>query len=272
MRYSKPHMFEALKDHVLEEIIEPANVNHPRLSKGGPIRVFRMGLPDTNIYSSFLFFTPIGISIGGDIKLGAPTNHRGIWSDYSYGLEWFASDLDEHYLCSKFFSTVWQRELAAEWCRDHAREILEGHYDEKTERSALRDEVMVQKDEIQDCDRSLKEWEASDDPEKKTMMEPIESDRSDAVKALAEAEDKLRVARKELADKFERLAKGVEWEYYGDDAGRFRDALYDLGYSTDGDHCPGYDYPAMEAGWLSAIQKKFAELYAKRAESKVSVA
>lgn len=43
----------------------------------------------------------------------------------------------------------------------------------------------------------------------------------------------------------------------------FRTALRKLEYDTSGDIPPGVDFPLVEAGWLCAIQRKFAELWPK---------
>jgi len=49
-------------------------------------------------------------------------------------------------------------------------------------------------------------------------------------------------------------------QYQNLDAGHFHDALETAGYDIDGE-LPGEDFPRNTAGWLCALQQKFAELY-----------
>lgn len=44
------------------------------------------------------------------------------------------------------------------------------------------------------------------------------------------------------------------------DCGEFQRTLYDIEYEVEDE---GFEYPLKDAGWLCAIQQKFAELYSK---------
>jgi hypothetical protein len=113
MSYVKPGMKDALKNHVLEEV----------LPQTGEFRAFYLKEPGQGRVMSTLFvFTPEGIVIMGDLCPGGPKNQGSI-SDYNYGLAWFSSKLSERYLCSKFMTPVWQIEVAEGWVREHIEEI-----------------------------------------------------------------------------------------------------------------------------------------------------
>lgn len=191
-----PVMEKSLKDHVLEEI--PA----------GEFKAFWMRKPGTGNYAVLLVFTPAGIVVAGDIGLSTE-NNRGVVSDPGYGLDWFAGELGEDYLCSKFFRDVhWDRERAAEWCTAHAQEVLEGEHDSEA-------------------------WDG----------DPAET---------------LRKNRSLLARDFRVLTQALEScsveteDDFGRELRRLRHDFEDL---------PGRGYPSAQAGWLCAIQRRFAELH-----------
>jgi hypothetical protein len=85
------HMHESLKDHLLEEV--PA----------GELKAYWMRRPKTHpnhwTYSVLVVFTPVGILLGGDIRI---TRRASITSVPGYGEDWFGGYLDEQYLCEKF--------------------------------------------------------------------------------------------------------------------------------------------------------------------------
>lgn len=57
--------------------------------------------------------------------------------------------------------------------------------------------------------------------------------------------------------------KKVQDEWVTDWSDKRRDDLYDaiIEQGFDSESMPGYDYPLADAGWLCAIQQRFAELY-----------
>lgn len=98
--YIVQHMKESLKDHVLVEV------------PTGDIRTFYLKRPEkSRMMSALLIFSPEGIIICGDLRIG----DHGVVSDYGYGLDWFAGELGEDYLCSKFLKREWQSEVAMAW-------------------------------------------------------------------------------------------------------------------------------------------------------------
>jgi len=108
MSYVEPHMKAALDKHSLAEI--PC---------GGECRMFRMSKPNTRTYLVQILFTPEGIALMGDIRIGGG---NGIVSGHGYGFDWFCGELGEDYLCEKFLPKVWVPEHDAKWCREEAKE------------------------------------------------------------------------------------------------------------------------------------------------------
>lgn len=102
------HMKESIKDHVLEQVLDAEKF------KG-----FYLKPPDGGrMMSTLIIFHPEGITICGDLCPGL----HGNCSAYGYSLGWFAGKLSGSYLCEKFLEKSWQRELAAQWCKDEAQE------------------------------------------------------------------------------------------------------------------------------------------------------
>lgn len=91
------------------------------LVESGPVQAYYLKVPGQGrIDSVLLLFTPEGIAIQGDIT---PSHHGDTLgpdrvSSFKCHLEWFAKDLSEDYLCSKFLSKVWVREYAEQELRD----------------------------------------------------------------------------------------------------------------------------------------------------------
>lgn len=129
MSYVKHHMTRALSRHRLEQVSE---------------NVWRMRRPDSMGFRVLLTFNEEGIVIQGDIGLGEAQN--GICSRGGYGIGWFGKTLSEDYLCSKFLSKTWQREVAREdierWIeqaeddedRSNWKKLLEALGDETSEK------------------------------------------------------------------------------------------------------------------------------------------
>jgi len=204
--YVEDSMRELLEKHVLEEF--PA---------GDKIRAFMMKQPEeTRMLSMMILFTPEGIVIKGDL-CPRPGVCQGVISDFGYGIEWFGRRLTETYLCEKFMRHIWQKESAAEWCRDHAADVEAGEYDHEV--SVVRNLSDVTKEH-----------------------------------------------RQKLAARYKELANSVECDELM--------SMYDFGRELEElkyemcDGIPGWDYPLVDAGWLCAIQQRFAELYVEMMKEK----
>lgn len=260
MSYIDPHMTEFLKDHIIEELIDPAPIKLPRFKPGKVIQAFRCGRPDSWVYTTVLFFTPYGISISGDLMLGGKESPHGVWCP-GYDLEWFTKQrIDEDYLCSKFYRQVWQQEAAIQWCRDHAKRVRSGHedHDFKALQSASErfDEIVGS---LALLERDLKECADSASPETNEEIRHINAEKAELLKEREQIEKDLKGIREQYAAPFEELANDLDNGDVGD-VRQFAEELVERGYVLDG-YCPGYDYPLAEAGWLCALQKKFSELY-----------
>ena len=198
-RYSQPNMVDSLKDHVLTEYQSTERIRH-----------FRLAVPDGHRlqghYWVHLLFTPIGIVVGGDLLGRGAVGGGG----KDYGVDWFSCRLDEHYLCSKFFSDVWQKEVAVKDVRAIAKDHRDG------------------------------EW----DPSKLDGIPDI----------LAWREAKWRAFMR-IADDVEGLVIEEPFD--------FVETLRREGWRCDGGDVPGYDFPLNDAGWLCAIQQRFAQEYAR---------
>ena len=97
------HMHKSLARHEITEIhqsqrtwpvTEVMNVVPDQI-----IHAYRMRQPDSGYYSALIIFSPIGITIGGDIRI---LSQSSISSCAGYNEEWFGGHLDEDYLCGKF--------------------------------------------------------------------------------------------------------------------------------------------------------------------------
>ena len=86
--------------------------------------------------------------------------------------------------------------------------------------------------------------------------------------------DHIAELKKEAAEDHKPVENLEEWEELlndleGGEIGneRFHEALQDIDYDIEDE---GYDYPLNTAGWLCALQQRFAEEYAKFAPAQVS--
>ena len=131
MSYMQPWMAKELAEHELEEIAIEAFAVTNR------VRVFWMRKPGTGIYSVLLAFLPTGIALSGDLRIGS---HRGGAHAPGYGLDWFASELNEDYLCSKFLDETWQHEAAVENIRARIESAAE---DGETETASRWNDVLA---------------------------------------------------------------------------------------------------------------------------------
>lgn len=95
---------QSLADHYLQE-----------LESTPKVKMFYMRKPNTRAFSTLVTFHPEGITICGDF---APC-HRGVVSDYQYGLQWFSGRLGPDYLASKFLLKEWIPDYAATEIRSY---------------------------------------------------------------------------------------------------------------------------------------------------------
>lgn len=231
MSYATTQMREELKDHVLAQVLDTPDFRAFYLRSKHKLEYGR-------VMSTLFIFSPEGITICGDLRPDGPSGSAS-HSDYGYGLTWFSGNLSERYLCEKFMHEVWQRDVAAEECSEHADEIERGEHDDHF---AHNDELYR---EVVDA------FEAAD------LLSEIDPQRAEKIRTVS---NELAAMRHEKAEKYRELAATVAgWEF--DDTGRFYDLWSDLG--GDFEDLPGMDYKRKTAGWLCALQQKFAEEYAK---------
>lgn len=239
MSFVENHMRESMKDHVLQEI--PA----------GEFKAFYLKKHgDGMMGSCLILFTPEGVVICGD---RAPSRTgRGAITAFRYGLDWFASELYEDYLCSKFLDKEWVPEYAVDYCRQMVQEIRKGRQDDQEkELGSVSDERAGCVEDYQYLRGNRLEAPEDSAIWKKQLKELVEKMRPLTAK--------VKELREELAGKYEELADNVENWSYGIE--RFADDLQEIDrYSCD-DGVPGYGYPPSEAGWLCAIQQRFREVY-----------
>ena len=179
MSYIETHMREALKDHILVPLEVGEKVHAYYLRKPGEGRIM----------STLIVFTPEGIVLQGDLTPG----RNGNVSTFGYGPKWFSGQLSGGYLCEKFLSQAWVKDLAVE---------------------GLRYRIL--------------EWRREGELTK--------------AKARAAWED----------------TRGIPDDFEGPTE-TYRIFTEEMG--GDGSECPGYGYDPAEAGWLCAIQERFAQLY-----------
>jgi hypothetical protein len=238
-------MKESLANHVLEEI--PA---------GEKMQAFWMKKPERGrMMSTLLVFTPEGIVITGDLCPRAGT--RGVVSDLNYGIGWFSGKLSPDYLCEKFLDREWHAELAAQDLKEMACAVLRGEYDDYGWTGSLHAAKQEREDALEEVRlvyAALKEAKQEGDEEAiKDEREAFE----EAKKVVAPLREKNVAFREDLAKDLERLSRMCE---FGEvDQLGFANDYRDL--NADAETLPGYGYDPAEAGWLAAIQQRFAELY-----------
>lgn len=93
-----PHMTEALQEHTLTEIT----------GGSGPVRAYYLQAGNKRTHACLFTFTPEGITITGDMTLG---EGRGLISTHGLSLGWWLSAHNPDYLCPKFLTMCWHREL-----------------------------------------------------------------------------------------------------------------------------------------------------------------
>lgn len=170
--------------------------------------------------------------------------------------------LGSDYLCSKFLDKEWVREYAVEYCRDYAKEIRRGDWDDYSHPKELKSAYDRRAGIIEDLERArqnLKEEREVDDPEKEKWIAQYRAEIREWLDELPGARADLIRQRDEYAKQYEALANDTEQWWYGPE--KFGEELQKLDVHSCDDGVPGYGYPPISAAWLCAIQGRFAELY-----------
>lgn len=190
---------------------------------------FRLGPADGSWMESTRIFIarhplPEQIIITGDLCPG----DNGVMSDVGYGLEWFGTRKSECYLCEKF--------LRREWVPATALRAL---------KYALEQEEQDAKDSHEPAPIAAQpsEWQIRRD----ILCPPYEP---------AKARTRIEVLKEAIDD-------------IGDEATgeasvvRSHEAFYEFWIDVFGNspEDEGMDYNPRDAGWLCAIQQRFAECY-----------
>jgi hypothetical protein len=253
--FIKPHMREALKDHVLK-----------RISSGEAGEIFELSRPGTRSYGVVIGFLAYGrMFLTGDIMFGGAGRHgkrNGIFSDLGYGLEWFLlNNADESYYCSKFFSKEFHKEHFLKQLPHYLADYVDQYKDaaSKPDCTGCGTEGYVKVDG-QDVECSVCKGEGYVDFPENLFANPEEN--------FEELMGRLRDARKgdgaeaatlECQIKLLHLAIAGE---HGLDLEN-PESVYDWWFKfvNDYDVAPGNGYPPGEAGFLCAIREKFREVY-----------
>lgn len=235
-------MFEK---HFLEQVLDTEKFKAFYLKEPG------MG----RMQSCLILFTPEGIIICGDLCPGNDPRNSGVHA-FGYGLTWFAGHLSSGYLCEKFLSKEWHKELAIEDCRDRAEEILDGetiHFDY----DPVLEDAMEERDALAPELRAYLE-----DRRHPTPFIPSKEDILSLITPLREKGAALKKAIREQrqfhADHYFALANEVDDGEMGIESfGRAMSEIDQDFYEC----CPGFGYHPRSKYLLVAIQKKFSELY-----------
>jgi hypothetical protein len=238
MTFVQDFMREEMKDKILVP-----------MDGGKDVQGFYLKPPQGGwVQSTMILFTKGGIVIMGDLCPGNDRRNSGVISTPGYGLDWFGKGkLSERYLCEKFLSSqVWQVEIAKKWLKEYIEEIRARERDGSFAHYDPEYKTAVEKcKELEEC---LKDgWTPSGE-------------------SLAAATTKLDKLREAKVQGHEEILRDME-EGWITEVVTFHDRLADL--KSIFDEMPGYDYDHTAAGWLAAIQQKFAELY--QASLKTSV-
>lgn len=221
--------YDQIKDATLELIEDGKSVKTFLLRK----------YPDKSMMSTWLFFTPVGIIISGDMRPAG----SGVIA-LGYGLDWFAQKLEASYLAEKFLNEKWVPELAlkswkeclTEW-EARYQEYKNGIGPDEDEDSFEPDEPLLKK----------MDWQYGTNPteyiEGVTIVEVL--------RALVENSQFFEDAH----TLYESLPAYLD-EY-----------VYHCPFSSE--DLAGYGYAEAEIGWLYAIQRRFSECYSKSEKSEV---
>lgn len=243
--YRYDEMFEK---HCLEQVLDT-----------GKFQAFYLREPSMGrAQSCMILFSPEGINILGDLCPGNDARNSGVHAA-GYGLAWFAGRLSWSYLCGKFLSKEWHKDLAAEDCRDRAAEILRGETYPFNRDDAL-EEIISRRQELAETIRDLRSDLHRKLAEPSDVLPEIVDARAEAKKtrvALMECRAHHAQEYLDLADELEGGEMGVE---------TFGSAMQDID-SDFWEAVPGYGYHPRCRYLLVAIQKKFSELYHQMKQS-----
>jgi hypothetical protein len=209
--------------------------------------------PDSSDYSAWLFFTPIGIVISGDLSVA----DHGVIAP-GYGLDWFASRQDPDYLAEKFLKTKWVPDLMRTFFRERADKLDQ---DIKTYRDQIVKDWADENDGETPSNNEIDEQmpELLRRYEWKVGSQQMEGTQADAIRFLLQCDEE----SGEIFNTPDRLddylpayrcQKGnaaKQWTCPYD--------CYDMGR--------GYGYEPGEIGWLTAIQTTFSTLYPQLKEA-----
>lgn len=110
MSYVENYMREQMAKHQLEKV------------DAGDVPMYWLKEPGKYVYSLLVTQLPVmGITLAGDLQIGP--GRGGVVMAAGYDLEWFASDLSEGYLCSKFLQEEWSLEEAERGVRQRIRDL-----------------------------------------------------------------------------------------------------------------------------------------------------
>jgi hypothetical protein len=205
-----------------------------QVEDGKLVKTFRLRkYPDRSMMSCWIFFTPAGIVITGDMR---PAD-QGVIA-LGYGLEWFAEKLEPDYLASKFLKEKWVPDAAFEsWDQCMAA------WEEKAEEYEKECEEEFGTDPWPDPGEEflrLKDWRSG---KERTELHGVTF-----LKALRHLLD-----NRENFESAQTLYESLP-AFRDESEGRWicPFSSEDLG---------GYGYQPAEFGWLAAIQRRFSECY-----------
>jgi hypothetical protein len=201
--------------------------------------------PDRDTMSTVLIFTPWACIITGDLRV---ENH-GLQA-LGYGMDWFKQRHEPSYLAEKFLDTRWVPEKA----RAYFREIQNNWKAKRADYLASTlDEV--QEPEWDEIELQKNNWLVCGDVlENVTIIEALEAFLSDENQDYFASAGELFTALPAYQDRsqWNHQVKAPRWRCPFD--------------TSDG--IGGYGYPDHLVGWLSAINRRFAELYSSMDLSK----
>lgn len=228
---------DMLKNHFLEEVLDSPKFQAFYLKEPGLGRM----------QSTLILFTPEGIIITGDLCPGNDPRNSGVTSSLGYGINWFAGKLSPCYLCEKFLSEGFHKEIAGLDCREIADGILRGCRDHIPHDKALQ-AIDRERAELAE---ELQHLRLDLDEDARRLLPELR-------RRAADSRERRRVLLVSHAQEFLALADQVECGDMGPEG--FRSELDSMGVALD-DWYPGYGHDPRSAGLLIAIQEKFAQLY-----------
>lgn len=250
--------------------------NRVLIEQGGTDRIRAFYLKpsdnlDGRMESTYFLFTPEGVNILGDLCPGNDGRNSGVHA-FGYSLGWFAGRLSHSYLCEKFLEERWQYKLAAQWCRDKAKDILRGEHDDefKELRNDAEERKILIQDELLSYRKNLRLAKGDND------QEAIADNRGYIAEVRGETaalRRKIMMLRRQISDDYDELAYEMENGESSQD--HLYERLRDLEDFDAGDGLPGYGYEPRSQALLCALQETFSKLYwenLERAETSIGSA